>query len=210
MGSTNHSEPVLVGLVSTSDYPHCVGLYKNMIIDPVDPIAHARTIQNFDDICGGKRKYLGMAWALVLKRKKRRVYPVVSYDYGSTGACESAMSAIKKGLYRHGLEGVYDAIHMSAPSCLRKWGHSPTKFVEHILERRIQKILCCEYEVSYTQRAGEDKNIGEHDMVIAQHSATEFVALNKGTVAATGELPSPAWTQNLGWAAIINRKVAEE
>ena len=55
--------PVVVRLISSSAYPHCVAIFGNYILDPTEPRAIKLGEDNLNTICGGEGKYLGIAWA---------------------------------------------------------------------------------------------------------------------------------------------------
>ena len=197
--------PVVVRLKSKREYPHCVAFYRNMILDPTEPRALLLTRKNLDGICGGQGQYLGIDWARKLQHKRQKVRPVALP--ADSGPIESALSATRKALCTHGLVGVAADIEECAYSGGRRTRGSPTSFLQKVLGGRIQKIVCCQYEISYTQCAGREKNIGAHDIVIAQRSIetpNEFVSLVKG-----GDEVDTASIKQLGWAALINRIVEE-
>ena len=55
--------PVVVRLISSGAYPHCVAIFGRHILDPTEPKAILLSRENLDCICGGRGKYLGVAWA---------------------------------------------------------------------------------------------------------------------------------------------------
>ena len=187
-------QPILAQLNSSMVYPHCIGFWKDMIVDPSEETTLLRCQSNIDSICGGSGAYKGIVWAYRLENY------VGGVGIGLDGY--GLVQGLSAGLRAHGLTGVARKMERRARRLLGVSTKGDKRVVGAVM-----KLL--ELEVAHTrlafrtQRAkGFSPFAGTYAVAVAESAQEEGLYV----VFSGGKMYPPPFTQaqkltneNLRW-----------